>query len=57
MQSLPVVLAASQRGPQHTEHAQCGLHTAVEVGVSEGVAAADEQRAVEDGHLTRTVRH
>lgn len=57
MKSLPVVLVASQGGLQHTEHTQCRLHAAVEVGVAEGVAATDKQRAVEDGHLTRTVRH
>lgn len=54
LEALPVV---SKRGLQHTEHAQCRLHAAIEVGVAEGVASADEQRAVEDGHLTRTVRH
>lgn len=46
-----------QRGFQHTEHAQCRLHTAVEVGVAERVATADEQRLFEDSHATRTIRH
>lgn len=51
------LLPRSQRSLQHTEHAQCRLHAAVKVRVAEAVAAADQQRAIQDGHATWTVRH
>lgn len=41
VESLPVALVTSQHCLQHTEHTLCRLHTAVEIGVAEGIAATD----------------
>lgn len=51
------VPSSGDRRLQRGDHALSRHHATIKVGVAEGVATTDEQRAIQDGHVTGTVQH